>query len=400
MHRRDEVLEDPLGEIEAEAHPRPARLDPVPAVHGHVREGVGVVLVDAEQAVAVGTGAGAPSARLDAEEVVEQRDHEVVVQPAPVGRVDQEGDDRQAVGVEVAEDLDGRVGAPRRDRPAHEIGLALDHDPGADRLLELEDQPGPDRLDDRRRAALLAVVEVGKVVLAGGVDVADGPSARHRRYRVAGELAAHDQDPRRARPADELVRGEEGRVLVRQRAAVVAAHGDLEVRTGGGVVPEGERAMAVEQLRDRVGVGDHPGDVGGGRERADPERPVGVADQLPRQPVAVDAAVRVFGDAHHVGDRLAPEQLVGMVLVGPTNTTGRARSGSVAAIRSRPARPESTWRPRIRISLSIAPVEPEPVKITACSWVPPTASRMIARASSRSWVVCLPVPDDSVWVLA
>jgi hypothetical protein len=50
--------------------------------------------------------------------------------------------------------------------------------------------------------------------------------------------------------------------------------------------------------------------------------------------------------------------------------------------------------------LSIAPVEPEPVKITACSWLPPTASRMIARASSRSWVVCLPVPDDSVWVLA
>ena len=106
------------------------------------------------------------------------------------------------------------------------------------------------------------------------------------------------------------------RVLVRQRAAVVAAHGDLEVRTRGGVVPEGERAVAVEQLRDRIGVGDHPGDVGGGRERADPERAVGVADQLPRQPVAVDAAVGVLGDAHHVGDRLAPEQLVGVVLVG------------------------------------------------------------------------------------
>ncbi len=51
------------------------------------------------------------------------------------------------------------------------------------------------------------------------------------------------------------------------------------------------------------------------------------------------------------------------------------------------------------MSLSIAPVLPEPVNSTTVS-VPPRASRMIRRASSRSRVVCNPVPELSVWVLA
>ncbi len=48
----------------------------------------------------------------------------------------------------------------------------------------------------------------------------------------------------------------------------------------------------------------------------------------------------------------------------------------------------------------MAPVMPAPQKITACSSLPPTASRMIRRASSRKRLVWSPVPDDSVWVLA
>ena len=57
---------------------------------------------------------------------------------------------------------------------------------------------------------------------------------------------------------------------------------------------------------------------------------------------------------------------------------------------------------RLRTSTSrlMAPVEPEPQKITACSSVAPTARRMISRASSRKRSVWRPVPDDSVWVLA
>ena len=48
----------------------------------------------------------------------------------------------------------------------------------------------------------------------------------------------------------------------------------------------------------------------------------------------------------------------------------------------------------------MAPVEPEPQKITTCSSVAPTASRITPRASSRNRVVCRPVPLDSVWVFA
>ncbi len=52
------------------------------------------------------------------------------------------------------------------------------------------------------------------------------------------------------------------------------------------------------------------------------------------------------------------------------------------------------------MSLLMAAVEPAPVKITAVCSSPPTASRMIRRASSRSRVVCSPVPLASVWVFA
>ena len=52
------------------------------------------------------------------------------------------------------------------------------------------------------------------------------------------------------------------------------------------------------------------------------------------------------------------------------------------------------------ISLSIAAVLPEPQNTTTVSSSPPTASRMIRRASSRSRVVWSPVPLASVWVLA
>ncbi len=55
---------------------------------------------------------------------------------------------------------------------------------------------------------------------------------------------------------------------------------------------------------------------------------------------------------------------------------------------------------RQSISLAIAPVDPEPQNSTTCSSPAPTASRIIARASSRNRVVCRPVPLDSVCVFA
>jgi len=51
-------------------------------------------------------------------------------------------------------------------------------------------------------------------------------------------------------------------------------------------------------------------------------------------------------------------------------------------------------------SLFTAAVAPQPQKITRSSSVPWTASRISRRDSSRSRVVCSPVPELSVWVLA
>jgi len=51
------------------------------------------------------------------------------------------------------------------------------------------------------------------------------------------------------------------------------------------------------------------------------------------------------------------------------------------------------------ISLAMAPVAPEPQKITASSSVAATLRRMMSRASSRKRVVWRPVPDASVCVL-
>ncbi len=51
-------------------------------------------------------------------------------------------------------------------------------------------------------------------------------------------------------------------------------------------------------------------------------------------------------------------------------------------------------------SLSIAAVVPLPQKITTVSSSPLTERWIWARASSRSRVVCSPVPLLSVWVLA
>ena len=79
--------------------------------------------------------------------------------------------------------------------------------------------------------------------------------------------------------------------------------------------PRRTARRAVQQRGDRVGVGEDAGDVGGGGEAADPQRPVGVPDQLRVQVGQVDVPVGVRADHDDVGDRLPPRQLVGVVLV-------------------------------------------------------------------------------------
>jgi hypothetical protein len=71
----------------------------------------------------------------------------------------------------------------------------------------------------------------------------------------------------------------------------------------------------MQQRRNRPGVGEDAGHVGGRREAADQQRPAGEPGELPFQVGQVDVAVGVLPDDHHLGDGFPPGQLVGMVLI-------------------------------------------------------------------------------------
>jgi hypothetical protein len=156
---------------------------------------------------------------------------------------------------------------------------------------------------------------VVEIAVADRVDERHRAAARHRRDLIADQLAAHDQHPGGLRSAGELVRREEDRVLVIVAVRPGCRDADRHVGPGRRVVPERQRAVSVQQRRDRAGVGEDAGDVGGGGEAADPQRPPGVAIQLAFQVRQVDVTVGVRTDDYHVGDRLAPRQLVRVMLV-------------------------------------------------------------------------------------
>ena len=66
----------------------------------------------------VGPGARATAPGLDAEQVVEHRHHQVVVQVHAPWPADHETDDRQPLRLGIAQDLDVGVAAPGSDGPA------------------------------------------------------------------------------------------------------------------------------------------------------------------------------------------------------------------------------------------------------------------------------------------
>ena len=132
--------------------------------------------------------------------------------------------------------------APPRDGAAPEVLLVRADHLDADRLLELEDETGADRLHDRGSARLLTVLRIVEVAVLGRVDVRDGAAADDVGHAVGEQLAPHDEHAGRARAADELVRAEEDRVLVGERmVCALGPHLDLDVRRGRGEVPERER---------------------------------------------------------------------------------------------------------------------------------------------------------------
>ena len=143
---------------------------------------------------------------MDSEEVVEHRHYEVVVQVPPTGPADDETDDRQTFGVRVTEDLDRRIGTPTRDGPTQEVVLPRSDHIDAHLILQVEDQPGADGLDDRGRTTFLPVLGIAHVDVFLGVDVRDRASADRLGNGVADVLAPDQQDPGSTRATDELVR--------------------------------------------------------------------------------------------------------------------------------------------------------------------------------------------------
>ena len=240
--------------------------------------------------MAVRSGARTATATLDPEQVVEQGDDEVVMQVAAVGPAHQERHDRKPLGVEVAENLDVGVGLPRPDRTTQEsLFLSADHI-DADGLLELEHQAGADRVDDRRRATLLAMDRVVEVTVRVGIDVGHGAATGNCWHTIAYELASHDEHSRGARPTQELVWRDEDGVLVGLWVAS-RIHLDVDVRRGGGEVPQRQGPVSMQHRRDAIRVGHDAGHVGRRGERADAQRPVSVLDQPLFEHIEVDVAV-------------------------------------------------------------------------------------------------------------
>ena len=151
------------------------------------------------------------------------------------------------------------------------------------------------------------------------VHVGDGAAARHRRARGSEQLASRDEDAGRAGPADELVRREEDRVLVVERGVRPRPVRYISISTygaGGREVPERQRAVPVQQ---------------DARWRACRVTMPVTFDAAEKQPIlsgrsAYAHELRARGRARStwpsasswivddVGDRLAPRQLVGVVL--------------------------------------------------------------------------------------
>ena len=321
VDRLDEILDERVAHEVLEGEADEAELDPQ-ATAQHLRLVGGRRLeVEVDQAVDVGPGAEAAAARLNPEEVVEQRYHEVGMEhaygPSRARVADPEGHDRHPRQRGVAEEQQPGALEPGAQGALQVACLQLLDHAGSDLLLEPEGEAGADRLDDRRRPAFLAHHGVGMVGLVLGRDVDDRAAAGDRGEVVGEEVALGDEDAGRAGAARQLVRREAHRVLVGELALLDVrnrVHLDWKMGRGRRIVPAGERAVAVEQDGDCVDVRDDAGHVRRCREGPDLERPGGVALELRPQVIEVEPALRVLADDDDLRRRLSPQQLVRVVL--------------------------------------------------------------------------------------
>ena len=374
----DQVLGGRVGDEVVEVEPHPARLDPEQPRSTSRCERVRPGRVDAEQAVAVRAGARAAAARLDAEQVVEQGHDEVVVQ-VPVAVPDAERHDRQPRRVEVAEELDVA------DWPASAAGRTPRAVPRARRITSvptasLSAKTSPARIDSTIAGVPPSSRVTGSARYRWSVALtyATVPPPGTVGTRLVGQVAARRRARRasagrrrtcaargRRRPCGRRGPGALSRDPDRQRTARRPRSPRRTVRRAGAAARRPASASvrmpvtleAAEKLPIRSGRSAYRrSSLGEVRE--------------------VDAAVGVRADHHDVGERLAPRQLVGVVLVRPDEDhrpvarPARGRGGRTTGRAGRAAA-----APGCRPACRPPPVTPEPQKITACSSVPPDRAR-------------------------
>ena len=158
---------------------------------------------------------------------------------------DPERDDGQPGRLAAAEDLDSRAAGPAAQHVLPEPLLAGGDEIGADCLLECHDEPGADGLDDGGGAAFLACDRVVEIAVADRVDERHRAAAGRCRHLIADQFAPDDQDAGGLRPAGELVRRQEDRVLVVVPVRPGFRDADGHVGTRSGIIP-GRRAPACD----------------------------------------------------------------------------------------------------------------------------------------------------------
>ena len=332
--------------------PRTQHLRLVQQVRLYVRGGG---FVDAQQDVRVRSSAGASPASLDAEDVVEHRAHERVVEeprrgPGAVagverGGADEEGDygqppDFPGIAARAAaaptlsvpllpsvrprtQQHDPRVRRQRLEQRVPEPRLRPRDQPRAHRRLHLERQPRPRRSHDVLRPSFLALHPVAQVPVIGARHEEHRPAPRFARHVVLEQRALRHEHPGRPRSPGELVRRHEDGVFVhvcveraRVRVEDDGVHVHVHVRRRGGVVPERQRAVRVQRLRDGVHVGEDAGDVRRRAERADEGRVVRVPSQGGCEGAhARPAGAGILRDRDDDGAGFAPREEVAVVLV-------------------------------------------------------------------------------------
>jgi hypothetical protein len=173
------------------------------------------------------------------------------------------------------------------------------------------------RLDDRRCTTLLADRRIGDIAVVVSADIADSAAAWDCGHPIGDQDPLDHQDARSPRTADKLVGRNENRILGGEGIFALAdrIHLDAHIRCGSREVPERQGIVSVQEHGQASDIGNDPGDVGGGRKAADLYRTILKSDEFAFEVVLVDSPVPVLVDDNHVGNGLAPGELVGVMLV-------------------------------------------------------------------------------------